>query len=227
MSQVEEPPVRYHRLRQIGAGGMGVVWEAEDRERGQRVALKTIVDPDVEQIYRLKREFRVLADLGHPNLVSLYDLVVDGDNCFFTMELLDGTDLLSHVWGRPAEDSVGLANTANHSMADPAPPGPLAANVHADAFARTEAPGSLTTPCDDRAVARRAATARARAQRASPRGEGPPRRQAVEHPGRHRTGAWCCSISDSAPRSSARGARLPESSGRCRTWLRSSAAATR
>ena len=35
---------RYRRLRQIGAGGMGVVYEAEDTERGQRVALKTIAD---------------------------------------------------------------------------------------------------------------------------------------------------------------------------------------
>lgn len=102
---------RYRRLRQIGAGGMGVVYEAEDTERGQRVALKTIADNDVEQIYRLKREFRVLADLGHPNLVSLYDLVVDRDECFFTMELLDGTDFLSHVWQKPVGEALALAPT--------------------------------------------------------------------------------------------------------------------
>ncbi len=102
---------RYRRVRRIGAGGMGVVYEAEDLERGQRVALKTIEDPDIEQIYRLKREFRALADLGHPNLVSLYDLVVDGHDCFFTMELLDGTDLLSHVWQRAADETLPFGGT--------------------------------------------------------------------------------------------------------------------
>src|SRR6476660_4380913 len=89
---------RYQVLRRIGAGGMGVVYEAEDKERGQKVALKTIANPDVEKVYQLKREFRVLADLSHPNLVALYDLVVDQAACFFTMELLDGTDLTQHLW---------------------------------------------------------------------------------------------------------------------------------
>ncbi len=140
MSEGEGAAERYRRLRQIGAGGMGVVWEVEDRERGQRVALKTIADPDIEQIYRLKREFRVLADLGHPNLVSLYDLVVDGEACFFTMELLDGTDLLSHVWGRPAFESAALDHTATHSVDVPAP-------AELSAFARTEDSASQPTPC--------------------------------------------------------------------------------
>jgi serine/threonine protein kinase len=101
---------RYQLLRKIGAGGMGVVYEAEDRERGEKVALKTIEDPDVTKIYQLKREFRVLADLSHPNLVALYDLVVDDGSCFFTMELIDGVDLLAHVW-RKHDDQLGYAAT--------------------------------------------------------------------------------------------------------------------
>src|SRR5205085_10053840 len=95
---------------------MGVVYEAEDRERGQRVALKTIANPDVEKVYQLKREFRGLADLSHPNLVALYDLVVDSDACFFTMELLDGDDLLAHLWDRPMDQPSSdwaLAATAD------------------------------------------------------------------------------------------------------------------
>jgi len=95
---------RYQVVRRIGAGGMGVVYEADDLERGQKVALKTISNPDVEKIYQLKREFRALADLSHPNLVALYDLVVAADSCFFTMELLDGVDLLAHLWGRKVND---------------------------------------------------------------------------------------------------------------------------
>ena len=74
MSQVVRTSDRYRVLRQIGAGGMGIVYEAEDVERGQKVALKTIEFDDVEKVYRLKREFRALADLNHPNLVSLFEL---------------------------------------------------------------------------------------------------------------------------------------------------------
>src|SRR5258708_30893841 len=100
MLEVAGASSRYEVLRRIGAGGMGVVYEAEDKERGQKVALKTISNPDVEKVYQLKREFRVLADLSHPNLVALYDLVVDASACFFTMELLDGQDLLSYLTRR-------------------------------------------------------------------------------------------------------------------------------
>src|SRR5688572_9671473 len=99
-------PDRYEVVRRIGAGGMGVVYEAEDRERGQRVALKTIPNPGVEQVYQLKREFRVLADLSHPNLVVLYDLVVGREACFFTMELVDGEDLLTYLWHHGDNDRV-------------------------------------------------------------------------------------------------------------------------
>jgi serine/threonine protein kinase len=116
---------RYRVLRQIGAGGMGIVYEAEDLERGQKVALKTIEHGDVDKVYRLKREFRVLADLAHPNLVSLFDLVVADSSCFFTMELLDGTDLLSYLWHQQVKD-----------------------DALASADGPTDSASPLTTPCD-------------------------------------------------------------------------------
>ena len=111
MQEVASSIDRYQVVRRIGAGGMGVVYEADDVERGQKVALKTISNPDVEKVYQLKREFRALADLSHPNLVALYDLVVAQDSCFFTMELLDGVDLLTHLWGRKVEDPAELVTT--------------------------------------------------------------------------------------------------------------------
>src|SRR5262245_42576175 len=92
---------RFRVIRCLGAGGMGVVYEAEDRERGQRVALKTLRLTDSDTLYRLKQEFRRLADLSHPNLVALGELVV-GDECFFTMELVAGTDLVTYVRGGAA-----------------------------------------------------------------------------------------------------------------------------
>src|SRR5262245_55260817 len=89
---------RYQIVRPIGQGGMGAVYEAFDRRRARRVALKVLRDRDRGSLYRFKREFRAAADLLHPNLVPLYDLGVAADGAyFFTMEYLDGRDLVSHA----------------------------------------------------------------------------------------------------------------------------------
>ena len=85
---------------------MGVVFRALDREREHEVALKTMRYPEPEEIYRLKREFRTLAGISHPNLVTLHELFVDGDECFFTMEAVEGTDLLTYVRGEALAPSV-------------------------------------------------------------------------------------------------------------------------
>jgi len=136
---------RYQVVRRIGAGGMGVVYEVEDPDRSQKVALKTIANPDVEKVYRLKREFRALADLSHPNLVALYDLVVGEHSCFFTMELLDGVDLLTYLCGRRRNEALAMASTAHTPIpriinaADPLPPATLKARASAPLF---------PTPCN-------------------------------------------------------------------------------
>ncbi len=88
---------RYQPLRRLGAGGMGIVYEVFDRERGEHVALKTLSRIDPAGIYDLKKEFRSLADVRHPNVVALYDMVNDDDSWFFTMELVNGTPFTEHV----------------------------------------------------------------------------------------------------------------------------------
>ncbi len=80
---------RFVVRRRVGAGGMGVVYEAYDLERDMRVAIKTIIDADASTLYRFKKEFRSLTDVTHPNLVKIHELVLSDDQCFYTMEFVE------------------------------------------------------------------------------------------------------------------------------------------
>lgn len=91
---------RYRIERRLGAGGMGVVYEAYDRVRARSVAIKTLYFDNPTAVYRLKKEFRALADVAHPNLISLHELVGEGDVWYFTMELVRGETFQDYV--RPA-----------------------------------------------------------------------------------------------------------------------------
>jgi serine/threonine protein kinase/tetratricopeptide (TPR) repeat protein len=92
-------PARFELVRQIGEGGMGVVYEARDLERNVRVALKTLRYHDPDALTRFKHEFRALQGIHHPNLVALGELVGEASNAFFTMELVHGVDLFEWVCG--------------------------------------------------------------------------------------------------------------------------------
>jgi hypothetical protein len=89
---------RFAIARTLGAGSFGVVYEAIDSVTKSRVALKTLRNVSPESLYRLKREFRSLCDMAHPNLVQLYELFAEDAGWFFTMELVDGVPFTQYTW---------------------------------------------------------------------------------------------------------------------------------
>ena len=99
----------YLLREKLGAGGMGIVFEAFDQERNARVALKVLPRVDAKTLYLFKREFRALADLFHPNLVALYEFGCESGHWFITMERVDGSDFLAYV--RPRAHEPGDEST--------------------------------------------------------------------------------------------------------------------
>jgi serine/threonine protein kinase len=86
-----------HRLKilePLGTGGFGAVYEALDTRSGERVAVKELDDTSADSIARFKHEFRALADIHHPNLVGLKELIEQNGRWLIVMELVPGSDFL-------------------------------------------------------------------------------------------------------------------------------------
>jgi serine/threonine protein kinase len=103
----EVSSARYEIVRKLGQGGAGAVYLVLDRDTGETLALKKLLRMDIQGVLRLKREFRSVADLHHPNLIKLYDLGRADDTWFITMEYLAGTDLITFL-GSSGRSSITL-----------------------------------------------------------------------------------------------------------------------
>jgi serine/threonine-protein kinase len=103
---------RYEILRAIGAGGMGVVYEAVQLDLGRRVALKVLPrGPDPRDLARLRTEVLAVAAASHAHVVPMIECRDDHDPPFFVMELLHGLTLATVLrqGSLPVERAVKIA----------------------------------------------------------------------------------------------------------------------
>lgn len=87
---------RYRLVGRIGAGGMSVVYKAQDSALGRMVAVKILhkgLTGDAEFLERFRQEAQAAAGLAHPNVVTVHDVGQDGDYHYIVMELIEGDDL--------------------------------------------------------------------------------------------------------------------------------------
>lgn len=126
-----DAPARFTLVRQLGCGSNGVVYEARDRETGRNVALKTLARGEARALADLKREFRLVQSVLHPNLVRLEGLYQgaaggrDAGTWVLTMELVDGVDYLGWVRDGVDHDRAPGAHASTEPPVPPVPPVPV------------------------------------------------------------------------------------------------------
>ena len=96
----------YRILRQLGVGGMGVVYEAEDTRLGRNVAVKFLsseLAKDAPMLERFEREARAASSLNHPGICTVHAIEQINGQSFIVMELVDGEPLSTRLAGHPME----------------------------------------------------------------------------------------------------------------------------
>ena len=112
----------YRILRRLGAGAMGVVYQAHDDRLGRDVAIKVLPDgvaADEDMVARFEREVRAIAALSHPNVLGIYDIALGGAPTYAVMELVRGRELrdLLQAGPLPAETAVDYARQLARGLA--------------------------------------------------------------------------------------------------------------
>ncbi|MCF6286296.1 MAG: serine/threonine protein kinase, partial [Candidatus Hydrogenedentes bacterium] len=119
MSMVEKSlENRYELEKELGRGGMGVVYLARDTQLDRPVALKflgTLVDGSEEFRLRFKREAQAAAQVSHPNILSIYDIGVEQGSSYIAMEYIEGPNFNQYLKKKgklSAREAVNLVGQA-------------------------------------------------------------------------------------------------------------------
>src|SRR5262245_43741496 len=104
----------YEITTHLGSGGMGVVYQANDRKLGRSVAIKFLPEAfshDTERVARFQREARVLASLNHSNIAAIYGVEETDSRHFLVMELVPGETLAERIKKGPIpiEEALPIA----------------------------------------------------------------------------------------------------------------------
>ncbi|HMI93046.1 MAG TPA: protein kinase, partial [Polyangiales bacterium] len=106
---------RFLLLHQLGHGATGAVYAARDENSGAEVALKLLRAQSADAVHSFKQEFRGLTHVVHENLVQLHELFADGQEWYFTMELVRGVKFHDYARSRQGEHGE-LAESGEHGQ---------------------------------------------------------------------------------------------------------------
>jgi len=115
---------RFELIEELGAGGMGIVYRAYDKEVGEEIALK-VLHPDIavdeKTVDRFRNEIKLARKITHKNVCRMHELHQDGKQLFITMEYVPGQDLkglIKESGAMPAGKAISIAKQVTEGLAE-------------------------------------------------------------------------------------------------------------